>query len=154
MLNKILNGTILLVLVFSPAIASAQNTPSGKWWQVPTVSKQLSLSPEEKQELHKLFWKKRYKLIELKSSVKREQFGLENTLEKDNIDKTEIMNQWRKLEDARTRLSAERFHYLLNVRMILGNQRFQRLKILFQEHQHNNKLTSPKNKRPLIELPK
>ncbi|MCP4681329.1 MAG: hypothetical protein GY864_03245 [Desulfobacterales bacterium] len=151
MLNKILNGTILLTLALSPVIASAQNTPSGKWWQFQIVSKQLRLNSHEKQKLNKLFSNNRYKLIELKMRVEKEQFGLENTLEKDDTNKTEAMKQWQRLEDARARLAAERFRYLLNVRTTLGNQRFQKLKILFQESRNKNKLTHPKNKRPLVD---
>ena len=81
--NKILNAVALLVLLISPTLAIGQDLPAGKWWRSDRIAKKLSLSEEEKQQLDQAFVESRRKLIELKSSVEREQFELENLLEKD-----------------------------------------------------------------------
>jgi len=85
MLNKVLSGMLLLILVTSPSIAVAQDLPSGKWWHNPRMFKELNLSKAEKSRLDQEFVDSRRKLIELKSSVERERFELENLLEKEAL---------------------------------------------------------------------
>lgn len=132
MLKMLLNGIILLTIVYSPCIALSQNTPSGKWWRNPNVSKQLNLTEEEKAKLDKQFVKSRRKLIELKSKVEREQFELENLLENKSMDEDAVKGQFKKLEKARGNLADERFNFLIHTRKILGNERFRDVKRMYQ----------------------
>ena len=94
MLNKVLRGVLLLVLVTSPTIALGQDLPSGKWWHNPKVSKQLNLNEAEKSRLDQEFVDSRRTLIELKSSVERERFELENLLEKEALNEAAVMEQF------------------------------------------------------------
>ncbi|MCD6571566.1 MAG: periplasmic heavy metal sensor [Deltaproteobacteria bacterium] len=131
MLNKsILIGITILIWVISPAISFAEKTPPGKWWRIPRVSEHLNLSDQEKRELDKLYVDNRRKLIELKSILERERFELENLLEQETLDEAAVMEQFKKLEGARANLAIERFRFLLQVRKIIGFERFQRLKML------------------------
>jgi Spy/CpxP family protein refolding chaperone len=135
MLNKVLSWTLLL-LVSSPAIALGQDLPSGKWWHNPRVSKQLNLNETEKSRLDKEFVDSRRKLIELKSSVEREQFELENLLESEALNEAAVMEQFKKLEKARASLASERFNFLIQARKIVGPERFQRIKMFYGESRH------------------
>jgi Spy/CpxP family protein refolding chaperone len=136
MLNKVLSWTLLLLLS-SPAIAIGQDLPSGKWWHNPRVSQQLNLNETEKSKLDKEFVDSRRRLIELKSSVEREQFELENLLESEALDEAAVMEQFKKLEKARASLSSERFNFLIQVRKILGLDRFQRIKMFYRKSRHH-----------------
>jgi Spy/CpxP family protein refolding chaperone len=107
----------------------------GKWWHMPRVAKKLELSKEEKKELDDLFVKSRRRLIDLKSTIEKERFELENLLESETLDETATMEQFKKLEKAREDLSTERFSFLLKVRKYLGFGRYQYLKTFFGEHQ-------------------
>lgn len=68
------------------------------------MSEQLNLSEEEKSKLDKIFVESRRKLIDLKSSVEREQFELENLLESEVLDEAAVMEQFKRLEKARGNL--------------------------------------------------
>jgi Spy/CpxP family protein refolding chaperone len=136
MLNKVLSWTLLLLLS-SPAIAIGQELPFGKWWYNPRVSQQLNLNETEKSKLDKEFVDSRRRLIELKSSVEREQFELENLLESEALDEAAVMEQFKKLEKARASLSSERFNFLIQVRKILGLDRFQRIKMFYGKSRHH-----------------
>jgi len=132
MLNKLLNGMLLLVIAFSPYSALGQDMHYGKWWRNPKVSEQLNLSQEEKSGLDKQFLNSRRRLIDLKSKLEREQFELENLLESEALDEDAVKVQFKKLDNARSELAEERFNFLMNVRKILGNERFQEVKGMYK----------------------
>ena len=133
MLKKTVKFMLLLIMVISPTVAMGQHMPQGKWWHNPRVSEQLNLSEEEKRQLDEISIESRRKLIGLKSSVEIEQFELQNLLESKTLDEAAVMEQFKRLENARTSLGAERFNLILQIRKIIGFQRFQSLKMFHQK---------------------
>jgi Spy/CpxP family protein refolding chaperone len=133
MLKKILAGALVALWVIGPMVSTAQEMAPGKWWRLPRVGKHLELSQEEENRLDELFLNSRRRLIDLKSAVEREQFELDNLLEKEALDEKAVMAQFSKLEKARSDLANERFRYLLEARKTLGFDRYQQLKVLFGE---------------------
>ena len=136
MLSKALSGMLLLILATSPTIAVGQDMPSGKWWRDQRMSKQLNLNKAEKSKLDQAFVNSRRKLIELKSIVEKERFELENILENETLNEHAVTEQFKKLDKARASLAGERFSFLIQVRKILGNERFQRIKMFYGELRH------------------
>jgi len=130
-----MGGALFLCLVVLPAFGLAQDMPYGKWWRIPRVEKQLELTDEDKAKLEEKFVESRRKLIDLKSNVEREQFELDNLLDGESLDEGAVMDQFRKLEQARGDLSAERFSFLLEVRRVLGFERFHKIKTLYELRQ-------------------
>jgi Spy/CpxP family protein refolding chaperone len=100
----------------------------GKWWENPEMAEKLNLSDAEKAKLKEAFNNSRRKLIDLKSNVEKQRFELGTLLDKKTLDEAAVMQQFTKLEKARTELSRERFSYLLEARKILGQERYQTLK--------------------------
>lgn len=140
MLKRILSGLLLLSLLIPPAIAlGVQDVPLGKWWHNPQVSKQMNLNKDEIRKLDETYLESRRKLIDLKSRVERERFELENLLERETLDETAVMEQFRRVESARNRLAIERFSFLIQVRKILGFERYQNLKMLFDRFRHQKR---------------
>jgi len=155
MLKKnVLTGTVLLIMMISPAIAMAQEMPSGKWWHSPRMFKQLNLSDAEKDKLDEGFLNSRRKLIDLKRNLERERFELGNLLENKTLNETEVMKQFEKLEKARLDLSAERFSFLLRVRKILGPERFQHVKTFYWKSRQKKIHPSMEGPRPSMEGPR
>jgi Spy/CpxP family protein refolding chaperone len=95
------------------------------------VSERLDLTDEHKSQLDRLFIENRRNLIELRSRLETEQLNLAELLDREPFDESALMAQYRKLESARSRLAAERFQYLLEVRRILGSDRFRRLEAIY-----------------------
>ncbi len=139
MLRKILGGILVVIWVFAPLASIAQEIPPGKWWLIPRLSNQLELNNEEKRDLDDLFVNSRRKLIDLKGTLERERFELENLLEKETLNEMAVMEQFEKLEKARSDLGGERFRFLLQARKILGFERYQRLKSLFREFRESRR---------------
>ena len=122
----------MVAMIGMPVIAmGAQNMPSGKWWHNPEVSKQLDLTKNEIGSLDKAYLKNRRNLIDLKSKLEKERFELEILFENEKLNEAEIMKRFSQIENARTRLSAERFKFIVEVRKIIGLERYRALKTSF-----------------------
>ena len=128
MLKKLLYAALLLVFFILPATAIAKNTGLGKWWLHPKVSEKLNLSEDEISNLDKQFVDSRRRLIKLESALKSEQFELDHLLESESLDEKGTVRQFDKLQKARTNLGKEQFRFLLEIRKILGLERFRQLK--------------------------
>ena len=128
----------MIVLIF-PALALGKDLPRGKWWQDPKLSSIINVSKEEKQKLDELYIESRRNFIKLKSAVESERFELEVLMDKDPLDEAKVLEQYRKMDNARDSLGTERFRYLLEVRKILGAERFQKLKFEFQNQRRGKK---------------
>ena len=138
--NKVLAGMVLLILVMTPTMVMAKgmhgekgmharsDLPMGKWWENPEIAKKLNLTDAEKAKLNEAFDKSHRKLIKLKSNVEADRFELGSLLDKKTLDEAAVMQQFTKLEKARTELAGERFSFLVEVRKILGQERYQTLK--------------------------
>jgi Spy/CpxP family protein refolding chaperone len=133
MLTKRVFHLVVLVLLLCPALAAAFDPPPGRWWRLPKATERLKLSEDQKSRLDSLFEANRLNLIELKGSVEKEQFKLRNLLEAETLDERAAEEQFKKLQAARATMDAERFRYFLEVRKILGYQKFQMLEIIYRE---------------------
>jgi hypothetical protein len=132
MLKRILPSLFLLTAVFVHGDAFSQETVIGKWWHNPIITKRVNVERQERKLLDEKFLETQRRLIALKNGVEREQLELETLIEKETLNEDAIMAQFRKLEKAREDLSSERFRFLLEVRRIMGLQRFQMIKMTFQ----------------------
>ena len=123
---------LLLAPTFMPTVA-AQSEPSGKWWYDPGIKAELKLKDSEVKRLDRLFKDSRRRLIDLKNKVEKAQFEYQNLMEAEPLDEKAVNRQFAKLEKARSQLAAERSHFLVEVRKILGHNRFQRLKQIYRQ---------------------
>lgn len=127
-MNKFLRGLILILLALLVGTAAyAQQGPQGRWWRDAKVAKALNLTDGEIQRLENAWNQSKMRMIKLKSQVEAEQFKLQALLEKNNLDEAAVKAQNRKLEQARTQLANERTAFVVEVRKIIGSQRFQKL---------------------------
>ncbi len=142
-LNKVLIGMFLFVFAVSTTPAFGQEIPHGKWWYSRHASEKLNLSDEEKSKLDDKFFESRLKLVDLKSAVEKERLQLDKLVESETLNEKAAMEQFKKLESARANLSAERFGFVMEVRKILGFDRFQQLNTTFR---HFKKKSAKKRK--------
>jgi len=133
MLKRMCAGVLCMILVSMPLSALSRERSVGKWWQLPQFSKELNLKNDEKKELEELFVENRRKLIGLKSDVERARLDLDVLLDRTPLDDDAIEKQYNLLERAREKLARERFRFLLEVRRILGSDRFGRLKGMYRQ---------------------
>ena len=140
MLRKTLSVVVMIAMIGMPLIAmGAQNVPDGKWWHNPEVSKQMDLTKEEIGNLDKAYLDNRRNLIDLKGKLEKERLELENLFENEKLNEAEVMKRFGQVENARTRLSAERFRFIVEVRKIIGLERYRTLKTSFDKFRKQTK---------------
>ncbi len=111
-----------------PALAMGDDDLPGKWWRMPDVSRMLDLNDGQVNQLDNLYTDNRGRLMSLKDSVERERLQLDEIMESEPFNEAAVMAQLRKLESVRGSLASERFRYVMEVRKMLGRERFNRLK--------------------------
>jgi Spy/CpxP family protein refolding chaperone len=108
--------------------------PRGKWWKSPEVAERLRLTPDEKEKLDTQYLEHRQQMIDLRAQVAKERLELEQLFDSTKFDSAACMDSFKKLEKAHVNLATERFKFLVQVREMLGLERFQELKAEFWKH--------------------
>lgn len=123
----------LLILLFPVAAAADEGSTHGRWWQSPAMADRIILSPQERQALDDLYTQKRKDLFGMRAEVEKQRLEMDSILEAPSLDRRAAFKQFRKLEARRQKLSEERFGYLLDVRRILGRDRYLKLREVAKE---------------------
>ena len=111
----------------------------GKWWQDKAVAEEMKLTDGERKLLDEKYTASRRKMVDLKSELDKERLELDIVLDKQDADKGQLNEQYEKLEKARAKMSKERFGLLMDVREIVGTERFQSLKEMHRSKTRNKK---------------
>lgn len=127
----LLVSALLLVVIGGSALAGDTR---GRWWHVEEIAGQLQLSEDEIRRLDVAYEAARIRMIEIRSQVEIERIKLRSLMEQPDFDENEVMAQHQNQETARRRLSEERFRFLLEVRKIVGHDRFVQLLEIQDEH--------------------
>jgi Spy/CpxP family protein refolding chaperone len=119
--------TTALLLILAAASAQAGGDYRGRWWHVPAVAEQLQLTETDIRQLDEAFETSRGRMIELKGRVEIEQGKLRALMERSDLNEVAILEQHRIQEAARKQLADARLEFLLEVRKIIGPNRFNQL---------------------------
>ncbi|MCJ8501888.1 periplasmic heavy metal sensor [Desulfatitalea alkaliphila] len=129
MFKRLCALTMVLAMVLGVAgTVPAQDSARGLWWRSADTAAALALTDKEIQQLDRAFEKARLKMIDAKSRVEAEQAKLQALLERRDLDEAAVNAQHKQLEQARTALANDRLAFLMEVRKIIGHDRFQKLK--------------------------
>lgn len=130
--------TLGLLLALLPAAGLAQGPPSalsfpGKWWRMPEASKDLNLTEEEKTKLDSMYLEFHSMLIQARADRDKAKLILDDLLEKETLDEKAVFEQLDKANEINTRMNTERFRFLVEVRKLLGLERYTVLKGFFMK---------------------
>jgi Spy/CpxP family protein refolding chaperone len=139
MLKKSVWLGVLFFVVFLPSTLPAAGMMHGKWWHDRSIVDELELKDAEKKDLEERYIESRRKMIEQKSEVERQRFELDLLLGSPDVDRQKIMTRFDSLEQARAKLSRIRFEMLLEVRKIIGPERFQGLKSMHRDRRRKSR---------------
>jgi hypothetical protein len=113
------------------------------------MASKLNLSEAEKDTLDQKYIESRRNLIKLKNVVESEGFEVEVLLESEPLNEAKALEQHIRLQKARSDLANERFRFVLEVRKIIGLDRFQELKTAFKKmrRQKTRRMLAPAESR-------
>jgi hypothetical protein len=146
MLRKNAWFVLVLFVVFLPSTLLAQEMMHGKWWNNSSMAEELKLTDSERKILDEKYTESRRRMIDLKSEVEKERLELDIILDQQDANKDRISERYDSLEKARAKLSKERFGLLIEVREIIGTERFQELKAMHRSRTRN-KMDRPSSRR-------
>jgi Spy/CpxP family protein refolding chaperone len=126
-------GALLLTTGVTEVDARRQN----RWWNTPEYMKALKLTDGEIQQLNQAYETYSLDMIELKGQVEAARLKLQFTMEKEDLDESAMQAEYNHLEEARAALGKERFAFYVQVRKIIGPQRFSQLMEIFKERRNN-----------------
>ena len=133
MLRKSVWSGLLFIVIFLPSTLMAQERMHGKWWHDKSIVQELELTDSEKKAIDEKYAASRRNMIDLKYEIEKQRFELDLLLGTKDADKQEILERFNSLEQARNKLSKARFEMLMEVREIIGAERFQELKAVHRD---------------------
>jgi Spy/CpxP family protein refolding chaperone len=134
-----------------PGAMGGFKMPHGKWWHKPEIIEKLDLTADEQAKLDELALERERKLIDLRSNVQRQALELEAILDQEDFDRSACLDQFGKLVDARTEVATEQFDFHVEVRELLGLDRYRLFRATLRDHQKHRMRGWSKGKGPTEE---
>lgn len=146
---------IAIAVLACAAIASmdlmAQGMPPGKWWQRPEVVQELQLTNEQQNRLDEIFRGAANDLIDAKGAVEKLQIAIRGELDRPQIRKAELLRIAGQLSDARGKLFEREITMLVDMRAVLNEQQWTRMRQhldRMQGERRGQRPTGPVRRRP------
>jgi len=119
--------------VAATAQAQGLHIPLGRWWERPRVAQELGVTQEQQALLEEATVAHARAMVDLKATVDKAEIDLRVAADRDPLDKAKVRTAFAAMQQARTRLEAERFEMLLRVREVLTREQWEKLKVLTRE---------------------
>ena len=136
------------LLVFAAAFANAQNLPPGKWWQRPEIVQQLQLTTDQQDKLDDIFRGAANGLIDAKGEVEKLQIALRGELDRPQIQRANVLRIARQLSDARGALFEREMTMLLEMRGVLNDQQWNRMRNMLDRLQQMQRQRPMQRRKP------
>jgi Spy/CpxP family protein refolding chaperone len=116
----------LMLAVLAAPLAAAE-LPDGKWWKRPRLAQEISLTPDQQQQIEKIFVRSRTKLIDLRADLEKKQLGLQELMEDRGADRRDVEKKIESVENARAELQKARALMILDMKQVLKPEQWERL---------------------------
>ena len=117
----------VLVLAAIAAPVAAADLPDGKWWKRPRLAQEIGLTPDQQQQIEKIFIHSRTKLIDLRADLEKKQLGLQELMEDRGADRRNVEKRIESVENARAELQKARALMILDMKQVLKPDQWERL---------------------------
>jgi len=132
--------TLFMVLVVTLGLSAALSGWAGsrtdllrKWWRNDRFAARLGLRADQKQKLDELFSGHQLEFIDLRTEVDKTAARLERVMESKDFSEDQARERLADAQRAKDRLDKARMEYLLEVRGILSQEQFMKLKKITEE---------------------
>jgi hypothetical protein len=136
------------VLVLAAAFANAQNMPPGKWWEKPEIVQHLQLTSDQQDKLDEIFRGAANGLIDAKGDVEKLQIALRGELDRPQVKRGDVLRIAKQLGEARGRLFERELTMLIDMRGVLNDQQWNRMKNVLDRMQNMNR-ERPMQQKPM-----
>ena len=117
----------LAILLLASSVTAA-DLPPGRWWRQPAIVQMLALSDDQQSRLEAIFRGTANDLIDLKGEVEKSNIALRGELDRPQLDRAAIRRIAVRLNDARSRLFERELMMLVDMRSVLNDTQWNRLR--------------------------
>ena len=117
-----------VALLATTVIAEAQQFPPGKWWRREEVVRQLELTRAQQEKLDEVFRLAADELIDARASIEKLQVALRAELDRSQLRRQELQRLATQLNAARGKLFERELMMLADMRGILDQEQWTRLR--------------------------
>lgn len=117
-----------LTLALASSAFAQSNLPPGKWWRRPDIVQVLNLSEEQQGKLETIFRTASSDLIDLRGEVEKQNINLRGELDQQQLDRAVIRRDAQKLSEARGRLFERELAMLVDMRAVLNDSQWNRMR--------------------------
>ena len=129
---------VAAALLACAAATQGQGLPPGKWWQRQAVVQELQLTNEQQNRLDEIFRDAANDLIDARGAIEKLQIAIRGELDKTQVRKTEILRLATQLSDARGKLFERELVMLLDMRTVLNDQQWAKMRRVLDRMQENH----------------
>lgn len=131
--KTLIAGCMLVSISFCNNALADDRVPPGRFWENPKIASELQLTEKQKQDLDTIFKRQRVEMLDMRSNQEKSRYKLEDIMETNTLDRNAAKAEFKNLQTMRMQFAEKRFDFLLDVREILGAEKFKLLKNLFKE---------------------
>lgn len=106
----------------------------GTWWKDSETVKQLQLTDQQSQQIEQGFQEHRMRLIDLHATLEKQELKLQNLIDADQPDESQVNAQVDQVVAARGALEKEHAAMMLNVRHVLSLDQWKKLQSIHGDH--------------------
>ena len=118
----------VVIFVLASSAFAQPNLPPGKWWRRPEIVQILNLSEDQQNKLEAIFRAASSDLIDLRGEVEKQNINLRGELDSQQLDRTAIRKDAQKLSEARGRLFDRELMMLIDMRAVLNDSQWNRMR--------------------------
>jgi Spy/CpxP family protein refolding chaperone len=107
---------------------AALRGPEGRWWGNPDLAQQLAITADQINRMDDILQQHRLRLVDLHAAVQKQELIMEPLVSADQPDETKLLAQIDKVAQARADLEKENARMLLDIRRVLTQDQWQKLK--------------------------
>ena len=134
--QRVLFAALLMAATLTLAsIAEGQQMPPGKWWRREEVARQLELTRDQQDKLDEVFRSAANGLIDARADVEKLQIALRGELDRVQLRRQELQRLAGQLSQARGKLFERELMMLADMRGILSDEQWNRLRTFLDRAQ-------------------
>jgi Spy/CpxP family protein refolding chaperone len=106
----------------------------GRWWNDPHMAQQLGITDDQKHKMDDIFQQHRLNLIDLNAGLEKQEVLMQPLISADQPNETAVLAQIDKIAQARADLEKANARMLFDIRKVLTQEQWQKLKAMRMEH--------------------
>jgi Spy/CpxP family protein refolding chaperone len=128
---------IAILAVAGPLAADEFELPPGKWWENPRMAEHIGLTDEQQDQIRGIVFQHARRMIDLKAEVDKAGLDLAESVDQQEFDPAPVRAAYAVFQTARHKLENERFEMLLEVRLVLTYEQWQKIEDIKQRMRQN-----------------